>query len=76
MLVFKKARMPIKIAADALGMDCQTIRVMIQLGVTDWGKCWKSPGSKHYQYLISPAKFFEETGYLWRDGLAEESDEI
>lgn len=76
MLVFKKARMPIKIAADALGMDCQTIRVMLRMKVVDWGTCWKSPGSRHYQYFISPAKFYEATGYLWKEGLSDESDRV
>lgn len=76
MIVFKKARMPIKIAADALGMDVQTVRVLCQMGAVPWGKCWKNPGSRHFQYFISPLKFYEETGFIWREGLADESDKI
>lgn len=76
MIAFKKANMPIRVAAEALKMDQQSVRVMIQMGIVDWGICWRSPGSKQYQYLVSPSKFYESTGFLWKEGLAEESDEI
>ena len=63
--MFKKANMPVSVAAKALEVDPQTIRLMLQQGVVDWGKCWKRPGSRHYSYMISPLKFYQETGFLW-----------
>ena len=62
---FHRANMPVKIAAEALGMDCQTVRVMIQMGVVPWGRAFKLPESKKYRYMISPKSFYEETGFLW-----------
>ena len=55
--------MPIRIAAEALGMDPQTVRVMIQMGVVPWGRAFKLPESKKYRYIISPKSFYEETGF-------------
>lgn len=62
---FHRANMPLKIAARALGMAPQTVRVMIQMGVVSWGRAFKRPESKKYSYLISPKTFYEETGFLW-----------
>ena len=62
---FHKARMPVRVAAEALKMDPQTVRVMIQMGIVSWGKAFKLPESKQYTYIISPQKFYEDTGYLW-----------
>lgn len=45
-----------------MGLDKQTIRVLIQQGVVSWGKVYRLPGSKRRNYLISPKKFYEETG--------------
>ncbi len=62
---FKSANMPIQVAAEALKMDPQSVRVMLQLGVVTWGVAFKMPGSRRYSYLISPKSFYEATGYLW-----------
>ena len=72
---FQKARMPIRVAAEALGMDPQTVRVMIQMGVVSWGKAFKLPKSKKYSYVISPKSFFEETGFLWNEESEHRSGE-
>ena len=61
--VFNNANLTVKEAADALGMDPQTVRVLIQQSLVPWGKCVKLPGSSQYTYLISPIRFFEETGW-------------
>ena len=63
---FKRANMPIQVAAEALKMDPQSVRVMLQLGIVPWGKAFKRPGSRRYSYLISPKSFYESTGYLWK----------
>lgn len=62
---FKRANMPVRVAAEALGMDSQTIRIMLQMGIVPWGSAWKRPGSHRYSYLISPKSFYESTGFLW-----------
>lgn len=72
MITFNRGNMPVQVAAEALKMDPQTIRVMLQLGIVSWGQAWKTPGSRHFQYFISPLKFYESTGYLWKDGLEGE----
>lgn len=62
---FKKANMPVAIAAKALGVDAQTVRVLCQQNLVDWGTTYKRPHSRRYSYLISPLKFYQATGYLW-----------
>lgn len=62
---FKKANMPVAVAAKALQVDSQTVRVLLQNNLVSWGTAFRRPGSKHYSYLISPLKFYQETGYLW-----------
>lgn len=62
---FKKANMPVAVAAKALQVDSQTVRVLLQNNLVSWGTAFRRPGSQHYSYLISPLKFYQETGYLW-----------
>lgn len=60
---FTTANLSVQEAADALGFDVQTVRVMIQQGLVSWGTALKMPGSSKYRYLISPVKFYEATGW-------------
>lgn len=69
---FAKARMPLKVAAKALGVDPQTLRVMIRMGVVDYGIAFKRPDSRSYTYVISPKKFYESTGYLWGEAAKDD----
>ncbi|WP_072523935.1 hypothetical protein [Clostridium sp. Marseille-P3244] len=62
---FKKANMPVAVAAKALQVDSQTVRVLLQNNLVSWGLAYKRPGSRNYSYLISPLKFYQETGFLW-----------
>lgn len=64
-IVFDTARVPVKVAANALGMDAQTVRILLQQGLVPWGMAYKRHGSRQYSYLISPKKFYEETGFLY-----------
>ena len=59
---FIKANLKISEVAQALQMDQQSVRVMIQQGIVSWGKAWRRTGSRHYSYLISPQGFYEATG--------------
>ena len=61
---FEIGNLSITEVARALRMDKQTVRILIQSGLVSWGKAVKKPGSTHYLYLISPRKFYEETGVL------------
>ena len=61
--VFNYANVTIKEAAEALGLDQQTVRILIQNKLVPWGTCFKMPNSTHFTYLISPKAFYEETGY-------------
>lgn len=63
---FENVNIPVSVAAKALNMDCQTVRLMIQNGVVDWGICFKKPGSQNYTYLIYAKKFYEATGFVYK----------
>lgn len=64
-LVFKKANMPVAVAAKALNVDCQTVRLLLQNNLVDWGIAYKRGNSKQYSYLIYPKKFYEVTGFYY-----------
>ena len=62
---FVKGNLKISEVAQALQMDQQTVRLMLQQGVVSWGCAYKrTPKSRQFSYLISPKRFFEETGVL------------
>ena len=67
-----KARLDISEVAKCMGLDKQTVRLMIREGVVEWGSCWKRPGSKRYSYIISPRKFYESTGIALREGIKDD----
>lgn len=48
----------IKTAAAVLKMDCQTVRLLLQNRLVDWGLAFKKPGSKKYSYLIYAEPFY------------------
>lgn len=60
-----KANIPVRVAAKVLGMDCQTVRLLLQSGQVDWGVAFKRHESKQYCYLIYPRRFYEMTGFKW-----------
>lgn len=64
-LVFAKANMPVAVAAEALNVDCQTVRLLLQNNLVDWGLAYKRNNSTQYSYLIYPKKFYEETGFYY-----------
>lgn len=64
-LVFTKGNMPVAVAAKALNVDCQTVRLLLQNNLVDWGIAYKRGDSKQYSYLIYPKKFYETTGYYY-----------
>lgn len=51
-------------AAAVLKLDSQTVRLLLQNKLVDWGCAYKRPGSKQYSYLIYAKPFYEMTGYI------------
>ena len=68
-ITFDCANVPVSVAAQALKMDSQTVRLLLQQGDVSWGCAYKrTPKSQHYSYLIYPKKFYEETGFVYKGG--------
>ncbi len=71
-VTFNCANIPVAVAARALKMDSQTVRLLLQSGAVSWGIAYhRTPKSRQYSYLIYPKKFFEETGYFYEGGCRE-----
>lgn len=68
-IIFDCANVPVSVAAQALRMDCQTVRLLLQSGAVSWGIAFKRSNSRNYSYLIYPKKFYEETGFLYKGGV-------
>ena len=71
-LIFECANIPIAVAAKALKVDAQTVRLLLQSEVVNWGCAYhRTPKGRQYSYLIYPKKFYEETGFLYKGGTSE-----
>lgn len=68
---FTCARITVAEAARALKMDCQTVRLLLQNGLVNWGIAYKRGNSRQYSYLIYPKLFYEATGYICKGEVAE-----
>ena len=70
--IFNCANVPVAVAAKALKVDAQTVRLLLQNGLVSWGTAYRrTPKSTQYSYLIYPKKFYEETGYIYKGGAQE-----
>lgn len=57
--MFKKANMPVSVAAKALGVDAQTVRVLCQQNLVDWGTAYKHPQLSNQPFeILSSHGFF------------------
>ena len=65
---FNCANIPVAVAAQALKMDCQTVRLLLQSGAVNWGMAYKRGNSRQYSYLIYPKLFYEATGFVYKGG--------
>lgn len=63
---FENVNIPVAVAAKALNVDCQTVRIMLQQGIVDWGIAYKLGNSKTYSYMIYAKKFYEATGFVYK----------
>ena len=66
-ITFDRANIPVAVAAQALKLDCHTVRLLLQNKLVDWGLAYKRPGSSQYSYIIYPKKFYESTGYKFEE---------
>lgn len=65
---FECANIPIKVVAKALKVDAQTVRLLLQNNLVDWGIAYKRGKSKHFSYLVYPKLFYEMTGFVYKGG--------
>ena len=70
--MFECASVPIAVAAEALKMDAQTVRLLLRNNLVDWGIAYKLENSSKYCYLIYPKKFYEATGFAYKEKTTEE----
>lgn len=50
-------------ASRVLGVEPQTLRLLLQNKMVDFGIAYKRPGSKQYSYIIYAEPFYQLTGY-------------
>lgn len=67
---FPPGKVPTKVAAKVFGIDPDTLRNQMELGIVDIGtvvKSRKKRGVRQYRTTnISPLKLYQQTGYIWR----------
>ena len=59
----ERGTVPVAVASKVLKMDCQTLRLLLQNKMVDFGMAYKKPGSGRYSYIIFAHPFYELTGY-------------
>ena len=63
---FTGEHIPVKEAARIMGKDSEYIRLGLIEGFLPIGSAYKRKGSSVYTYYISPKKFWEYTGYVYK----------
>lgn len=71
-ITFDCANVPVAVCASVLHVDAQTVRLLLQNKLVDWGIAYKRGNSKKFSYLIYPKKFYEATGYVYKGGASNE----
>ena len=78
-VVFGAGSVPVAVAAEIYGKDCNWVRAGIITGYLDIGTATRN-GKKitsidemngkygRINYYISPKKLYEDTGYVWKGG--------
>lgn len=62
---FNGTRVPIDVAAAALHVTQDFIRIGMQKGVLPIGSCFKMPDSTKNSYYISPKLLYEYSGFAY-----------
>ena len=63
---FTGENIPVLVAAKIMKKDQQFIRQGMIQGIFDIGTVFKKEGSQHYNFYISPFKFWQATGYVYK----------
>lgn len=63
---FTGENVPVAVAARVMKKDQQFVRQGIIQGLLTFGVAFKKEGSSQYDYYISPMKFWQETGYVYK----------
>lgn len=71
---FTGENVPVVVAARVMKKDQQFIRQGIILGFLKFGVAFKKEGSSQYDYYISPMKFWQETGYVYKGESIEQEE--
>ncbi len=58
---------PVAVAARVLKMDNQTVRLLLQNGLVNWGIAYKRAGSRQFSYIIYAKQFYEATGFQYSE---------
>lgn len=58
---------PVAVAAKVLKMDNQTVRLLLQNNIVNWGVAFKKPGSRQFSYIIYAKQFYEATGFQYSE---------
>lgn len=58
---------PVAVAAKVLKMDNQTVRLLLQNGLVNWGIAYKRPGRRQFSYIIYAKQFYEATGFQYSE---------
>lgn len=69
---FTGANVPIEIVAKVMRKDVQFVRLGLQTGYLPFGVATKKEGSSQYNYYISPFKFWQYTGFIYKGGEDDE----
>ena len=65
----KSGVVSVQTASKILGIDAQTLRLMLQNKLVDFGMAYKNPGSRQYSYIIFAEPFYRLTGYRAESGV-------
>lgn len=63
---FSGENVPISVVASVMKKDPQFVRQGIVQGILTFGVAFKKEGSGQYDYYVSPMKFWQETGYVYK----------
>lgn len=55
---YKRGTVPLSVAAKVLRVDNQTLRLLLQNKLVDFGVAFKRPGSMQFSYTFSWSRFF------------------
>lgn len=63
----ERGNVPVAVAAKVLKMDNQTVRLLLQNNIVNWGVAFKNPGSRQFSYIIYAKQFYEATGFQYSE---------